>query len=112
MAPETASPVTAVLLQGLVSATATDARTLVLTLDTPNYYILDSLTLGGYTSPYSQAYVEAKGDDYIARNPMSVGPYIFKEWKTGDHISLERNPDYTWGPAYAPGPDVYPNDRI
>jgi len=104
MAPETASPVTAVLLAGLVGATATDTKTLVLTLDTPNFYILDSLTLAGYTSPYSKAYMDEKGDDFIARNPMSVGPYIFRQWKTGESIILDRNPDFTWGPAYAPGP--------
>ena len=104
MAPETASPVTAVLLGGLVSAKALDAKTLELTLDKPNFYILESLTLTGYVIPYSKAYVEAKGQDYIARNPMSVGPYIFKEWKTGERIVLERNPDFTWGPKFAPGP--------
>jgi peptide/nickel transport system substrate-binding protein len=102
--PATASPVTAVLLQGLVEAKALDTLTLQLTLSQPNYYLLDGLAIGGYTAPYSKAYVEAKGDDYIARNPMSVGPYMFEEWRTGESITLERNPDFTWGPDYAPGP--------
>ena len=77
---------------------------LQLTLSQPNYYILDGLAIGGYTVPYSKAYAEAEGDDYLARNPMSVGPYIFTEWRTGESITLERNPDFTWGPDYAPGP--------
>ncbi len=102
--PKTASPVTAVLLKGLVAAKAIDARTLELDLDAPNFSIINGLTLSGYVVPYSKAYVTAKGDDYIARNPMSVGPYIFKEWKTGERIVLERNPDFTWGPSFAPGP--------
>jgi peptide/nickel transport system substrate-binding protein len=102
--PKTASPVTGVLLQGLTEAKALDTLTLQLTLSQPNYYILDGLTIGGYTSPYSKAYVQSKSSKYIARHPMSVGPYIFSEWKTGDSITLVRDPDFTWGPDYSPGP--------
>lgn len=102
--PATASPVTGILLQGMTEAKALDTLTLQITLSEPNYYILDGLTIGGYTTPYSKAYSEAKGDDYIARNPMSVGPYIFSEWRTGESITLERNPDFTWGPTFSPGP--------
>ncbi len=28
------------------------------------------------------------------RQPLSDGPYILKEWVTGDHLSFERNPKY------------------
>jgi peptide/nickel transport system substrate-binding protein len=102
--PQTASPVSGTMLQGMTDAKALDPQTLQLTLSQPNYYILDGLALGGYLAPYSKAYAEKNGDDYLARNPMSVGPYIFKEWRTGESITLERNPDFTWGPDYAPGP--------
>ena len=104
MDPNTASPVTGILLQGMTEAKALDPLTLQLSLSQPNYYILYGLTIGGYTSPYSQAYSETNGDDFIARHPMSVGPYLFSEWRTGESIVMERNPDYTWGPDYAPGP--------
>ncbi len=102
--PKTASPVSGSMIQGMTQATALDPLTLQITLSKPNYYILNGLAIGGYLAPYSKAYSEAKGDDYLARNPMSVGPYIFKEWRTGESITLERNPDFTWGPDYAPGP--------
>ncbi len=29
-----------------------------------------------------------------ARQPLSDGPYILKEWVTGDHLTFERNPKY------------------
>ncbi len=102
--PITASPVSGSMIQGMTQATALDPLTLQITLSQPNFYILNGLAIGGYLAPYSKAYAEAKGDDYLARNPMSVGPYIFKEWRTGESITLERNPDFTWGPDYAPGP--------
>jgi peptide/nickel transport system substrate-binding protein len=102
--PTTASPVSGAMLQGMTQATALDPLTLQITLSSPNYYILNGLAIGGYLAPYSKAYAESNGDDYLARNPMSVGPYIFKEWRTGESITLERNPDFTWGPDYAPGP--------
>lgn len=34
--------------------------------------------------------------DAHTRNPIGTGPYVFDEWKTGQSISLSRNPDY-WG---------------
>lgn len=30
----------------------------------------------------------------LARLPLGTGPFVFKEWKTGDQIILERNPNY------------------
>ncbi len=35
----------------------------------------------------------------FSRNPMGSGPYVFKEWSTGERVVLERNPDY-WGYAH------------
>jgi peptide/nickel transport system substrate-binding protein len=101
--PDTGSPGTSQMLGGVTSAEATDALTLVLHMAYPNAVLLQSISDPGYLMPYSQAYVEAHDADFLARNPMSVGPYIFKEWNTGEKITMTRNPDYTWGPAYGSG---------
>lgn len=32
--------------------------------------------------------------DKVSQNPIGTGPYVFKEWKTGDHIKVVKNEDY------------------
>jgi len=102
--PETASPGTAGMIAGVTGAEATDDYTLVLNLAAPNAILLENLALPGYMMPFSQAYVEGNDDEFLSRNPMSTGPYIFKEWVTGEKVVIERNPDFTWGPDYGSGP--------
>jgi glutathione transport system substrate-binding protein len=36
----------------------------------------------------------ARGEDYIARNPVGSGPYRFVSWTPGQQIVLERNPQF------------------
>ncbi len=53
--------------------------------------------LGNICSAYfgivSPAAVEKYGDEF-GKNPVGTGPWKFKEWRTGEEIVLERNPDY------------------
>ena len=39
----------------------------------------------------------------LARHPIGTGPYMFKEWKTGQKIVLVSNPDYFEGKPYIDG---------
>ena len=36
----------------------------------------------------------------LIRHPIGTGPYKFKEWKTGEHILIEANPDYFDGEPF------------
>jgi peptide/nickel transport system substrate-binding protein len=48
-----------------------------------------------------------KGQDLTAsplgRRPIGTGPYKFKQWRAGDRIALEYNPDYFGGRPYLNG---------
>ena len=92
------SPAAGPALGPVESIQALDDYTLEFVLSAPYFPFLFGLCAGsGYLMPLSQAYVEANGDDYIGRNPMSVGPYKFVEWVTADYVLLEKNPDFNWG---------------
>jgi peptide/nickel transport system substrate-binding protein len=41
----------------------------------------------------SPAAAETHGED-LGDNPVGTGPFVFKEWVKGSHITVERNPDY------------------
>jgi peptide/nickel transport system substrate-binding protein len=43
--------------------------------------------------------LSAKGAEAFARDPVCNGPFKFKEWVAGDHITFDRNPNYYAGPA-------------
>ena len=44
---------------------------------------------------HSPTAVKTQGKDNN-RNPVGTGPFLFKEWKSGDRVIVVRNPDY-WG---------------
>lgn len=46
-----------------------------------------------YFGIISPTAVEKLGDDF-GRQPVGSGPFLFKEWKAGQEITLVRNPDY------------------
>jgi peptide/nickel transport system substrate-binding protein len=46
-------------------------------------------------------YEKVGADVFSTAQPIGTGPYRFVEWKRGQHIVLEANPDY-WGGAATP----------
>jgi peptide/nickel transport system substrate-binding protein len=93
------------------SVDAPDATTVVFHLKTPqsNFLLAQTLQVFGIESPtalqagkadttplkdnkYAQGAL-AQGQDMVG-----TGPFIFKEWVPGDHITIVKNPDY-WNKA-------------
>ena len=87
------------LYSAVEDAVAVDPVTLKLILKNPfpNLLYNVSNSFSGINSPTA---VEKYGEDYGVTAVVGSGPYMFKEWVKGDHITLERNPDYAWGPSW------------
>ena len=98
LAPETKSPVAKAQLGPVTSADAVDARTVRITLKEPFAPFMANLT-DSRLSPISVKAADAAGAGF-GRAPVSAGPYSVKEWVSGHHITLVRNPAFAWGPAY------------
>jgi oligopeptide transport system substrate-binding protein len=89
---------------GELDVTATDAKTLVVTLNAVTPYFLE-LTAFPTFSPVQKATIEANGEQW-ALSPdkyISNGPYVLKEWVPSSHMIYEKNANY-WNVA-ALGPD-------
>ena len=89
----------AYMLGDLKEAVAQDEYTVVFNFEEPypelltylaNYWI-------GMVSPQA---VEELGEDYGVKDIVGTGPFVFKEWISGDRIILEKNQDYNHGPAF------------
>lgn len=71
---------------------APDDQTVVLTLKTPSASTLSNLSMFNL-AVQSKAYYEKVGT-YAETAPMGTGPYIMKEWKKGEYMTLGKNPNY------------------
>ena len=56
--------------------------------------------LNGYLGIVSPTAVETMGLAEFARKPIGTGPYMVEEWVEADHITLVKNPNYTWGSSF------------
>ena len=86
---------TALIATNYVDTEVIDDSTVELIFSQPVPDILIDLAAPGAAITNAAA-VEALGED-AGRQPIGTGPFIFEEWVEGSHISLVRNPDWTWG---------------
>ncbi len=96
----------------IASTEAPDPGTFVLTLKAPNSAFLVTMTLPVFaiSSPTALEAGDASAPDfknnkYAQGGPpaaVGTGPFMFKEWVLGDHITVDKNPNY-WNAA-AGGP--------
>ena len=76
-----------------------DSHTLVLTLSQPSPSML--MAFSGYESPILPKHLFAGTNienHPNANAPVGTGPFKFVEWKRGQYMRLDRNPDY-WSPG-------------
>lgn len=93
----------------LASYEAPDDYTLVLKLSAPDSTFLPGVALSpAYNQPLPEHAVESLGAKF-ATQPVLAGPFKFKDMQTGTQITLERNPDFDWGPPGASHPPYIQN---
>jgi peptide/nickel transport system substrate-binding protein len=77
----------------LKEAIAIDEDTLQLTLEHPSAPMLSNLEIFN-AGIVSKDDVEERGEAAFATVPVSSGPYMVKEWKPNDRLSLVANPHF------------------
>src|SRR4051812_25617083 len=64
----------------------------------PNASFINEMTHQSF-SISSPAAFKKYGKDY-GNHPVGTGPFVFKEWAKGNHVTATRNADYSWGPKF------------
>jgi peptide/nickel transport system substrate-binding protein len=91
--PATASSTGYLALQSIAKATATDDRTVTLSLSRPDSALLESFSQPwvGMESPKALERTQAVN----CESPVGTGPFAVTDWKHGDRVTLTKNADYT-----------------
>jgi peptide/nickel transport system substrate-binding protein len=97
----------------IASVTASDATTVVFKLKTPqsNFLLASTLAVFGIESPTALKAANADSTPLSSnkyaqgllpqgQDMVGTGPFIFKEWVVGDHVTIVKNPNY-WDTANA-----------
>lgn len=86
----------------LQTTEAVDPTTVRMTLSEPFAYFLPSLGIyaGAIVNPKVMEFEQDgdMGQDYLANNAMGSGPYVLSEWRRGEQLVLDANPNW-WGAA-------------
>jgi peptide/nickel transport system substrate-binding protein len=81
-------------------STVLNPTTVEVLLKRPQTNFLPSVVGRTYVAIVSKAAAERAGVPAFGEKPMGSGAFKFVEWVRGDHITVQRNPDYTWGPSF------------
>jgi peptide/nickel transport system substrate-binding protein len=84
-----------VTFANVTGVTTPDAHTAVIELSKPAPYLLTALA--ATESPILPKHLYDGTDIFTNKYndaPVGTGPFVFKEWVKGSHVTLDRNPDY------------------
>lgn len=82
-------------LQTYESSEVIDDHTIAIHLTDPTPSFLVNMA-NGFLGIVSPTAVEKWGEDFGV-HPVGTGPFMFKEFVPGSHLTLVKNPDYNWG---------------
>ncbi|MCZ8514262.1 ABC transporter substrate-binding protein [Paenibacillus filicis] len=71
---------------------AIDPNTVQFTLNKPSAPFLQNVAMPAFSIGSPKAIQEKK--EKFKSEPVGTGPFVFKEWKRNDSITLEKNPNY------------------
>jgi len=102
MNPDTGTARAGTLKERIASVEMTDPQTIVFTLkDVIAPFLVSNCSYGiiakhlfGNVPPNA-----IRTNEYSIAKPTGTGPFKFKEYTTGDHLTLSGNPDYHMGPT-------------
>jgi len=79
----------------LSNVAAVDDTTVEFTLNQP-FAAFPAALASGYFGMASPTAIQESGADYGTPSGLAVGtgPFVFQEWRSGDRVTLEKNPDY------------------
>lgn len=84
-----------ILYKNVTAVDTPDAHTVIVRFSQPSLAVLSSLNSNGAQVLPRHLY---EGTDVLKNpynlKPVGTGPFVFKEWSKGNHITLERNPEY------------------
>ena len=73
-----------------------DDYTVNISTEVPNSQLL--ARVAGWAMIPPKAHAEM-GKEKFAQSPIGTGPFVFKEWIKGDHLTVTANPNY-WRKGY------------
>lgn len=82
-------------LSNITAIQTPDAHTVVLVLNKPAPYLITALSAA--EAPIIARHLYEGTDPLTSKYnsaPVGTGPFVFKEWVQGSHVTLERNPNY------------------
>ena len=82
---------------GAQSVEKVDDYTVKITTKEPNAILLPFMALGWTILP--PKYHAEVGAKEFAQHPVGTGPFVFKEWVKGDHVTVTANPNW-WRKGY------------